>query len=152
MDFATVPEAPPTRKNHRETSCPPPISAKVPYQRRSKLICSALSHVSIGFAVCSRIIARILSFRDGGVEKWVGCRRSDWPRERLQGHLVISERPFAHETDALGAEAINDQFGIVGRSEVAAEEGIRLPDVVEHRGVGKDFRETADADLVVSIV
>src|ERR1700678_2842106 len=46
MDFATVPAAPPTRKNQRTTSWPAPISAKVPYQRGSRLILSALLCVS----------------------------------------------------------------------------------------------------------
>src|SRR3954468_2165943 len=46
MDFATVPAAPPARKNQRATSCPAPISAIVPYQRRSRLICSAFCSVS----------------------------------------------------------------------------------------------------------
>src|SRR6516164_3268285 len=47
MLFATVPAAPPTRKNQRTTSCPAPISANVPYQRGSRLILSALEWVSI---------------------------------------------------------------------------------------------------------
>src|SRR5438270_10470176 len=47
MLFAIVPAAPPTRKNQRTTSCPAPISAKVPYQRGSRLILSALEWVSI---------------------------------------------------------------------------------------------------------
>src|SRR5437867_2468401 len=47
MDFATVPAAPPTRKNHRATSCPAPISAKVPYLVGSRLTCSAFWCVSI---------------------------------------------------------------------------------------------------------
>src|SRR5215207_1211708 len=46
MLFATVPAAPPTRKNQRTTSWPAPISAKVPYQRGSRLIRSALLCVS----------------------------------------------------------------------------------------------------------
>src|SRR5215470_4154154 len=48
MLLATVPAAPPTRKNHRTTSCPAPISANVPYQRGSRLILSALEWVSMG--------------------------------------------------------------------------------------------------------
>src|SRR5712692_9389733 len=43
--FATVPAAPPTRKNQRATSCPAPISAKVPYFAASRLMRSALSCV-----------------------------------------------------------------------------------------------------------
>src|SRR3954453_5495151 len=46
MDFATVPAAPPARKNQRATSWPAPISAMVPDQRRSRLICSAFCSVS----------------------------------------------------------------------------------------------------------
>src|SRR5437879_7626608 len=37
MVFATVPAAPPTAKNHRATSWPPPISANVPYVVASRL-------------------------------------------------------------------------------------------------------------------
>ena len=47
MDFATVPAAPPTRKNQRTTSWPAPISAIVPYQRGSRLIRSAFWWVSV---------------------------------------------------------------------------------------------------------
>src|SRR5438067_1433319 len=47
MLLATVPAAPPTRKNQRTTSWPAPISANVPYQRGSILILSALEWVSI---------------------------------------------------------------------------------------------------------
>src|SRR6266508_1462196 len=47
MLLAIVPDAPPTRKNQRTTSCPAPISANVPYQRGSRLILSAFECVSI---------------------------------------------------------------------------------------------------------
>ena len=46
MDLATVPAAPPTRKNQRTTSWPAPISAIVPYQRGSRLMRSAFWCVS----------------------------------------------------------------------------------------------------------
>src|SRR6185437_6392496 len=36
--LAIVPDAPPTRKNQRATSCPAPISANVPYLWGSRLI------------------------------------------------------------------------------------------------------------------
>src|SRR5580704_2995225 len=42
MVFAMVPEAPPAWKKCRATSCPAPISAKVPYFRSSRLIVRAL--------------------------------------------------------------------------------------------------------------
>src|ERR1700736_6926281 len=45
MDFATVPAAPPTEKNHRATSWPPPISANVPYVVASRLSASAFCRV-----------------------------------------------------------------------------------------------------------
>src|SRR3954463_6470965 len=43
--FATVPDAPPTWKKRRATSCPAPISAKVPYFSASKLIWNAFLFV-----------------------------------------------------------------------------------------------------------
>src|SRR5438552_3098576 len=46
--FATVPAAPPTEKNQRATSCPPPISAKVPYRVASRLSASAFCRVVEG--------------------------------------------------------------------------------------------------------
>src|ERR1700753_869255 len=49
MDLATVPEAPPTTKNQRATSCPAPISAKEPKVDVSRLKVSALWWVS-GFS------------------------------------------------------------------------------------------------------
>ena len=46
MLLAIVPAAPPTRKNQRATSCPAPISAKVPYLELSRLIWTAFWCVS----------------------------------------------------------------------------------------------------------
>src|SRR5215467_11460032 len=46
MVFATVPEAAPTRRNHRATSCPAPISAKEPNVDGSRFTVSALWWVS----------------------------------------------------------------------------------------------------------
>ncbi len=46
MLLAIVPAAPPTRKNQRATSCPAPISAKVPYLVLSRLIWTAFWCVS----------------------------------------------------------------------------------------------------------
>ena len=51
MLLAIVPAAPPTRKNQRATSCPAPISAKVPYFVLSRLIWTAFWCVSSGL-VC----------------------------------------------------------------------------------------------------
>src|SRR5215471_4444404 len=60
-DFATVPAAAPAWKNQRTTSCPAPISAKVPYFASSRLILRAFRFVvnssvdSIGFSGKARI-------------------------------------------------------------------------------------------------
>src|SRR5437764_3631410 len=45
MVFATVPAAPPTWKKRRATSCPAPISAKVPYFFASRFIWNAFLSV-----------------------------------------------------------------------------------------------------------
>src|SRR5215813_8948632 len=61
-DFATVPAAAPAWKNQRTTSCPAPISAKVPYFASSRLILRAFRFVvnssvdSIGFSGKARIL------------------------------------------------------------------------------------------------
>src|SRR5689334_11709036 len=47
MVCATVPEAAPAARNQRATSCPPPISAKLPKIEPSRLIASALACVSL---------------------------------------------------------------------------------------------------------
>src|SRR5438270_13320690 len=54
MLLAMVPAAPPTRKNQRTTSWPAPISAKVPYQRGSRLIFNAFEWVSTISSFTSR--------------------------------------------------------------------------------------------------
>src|SRR6478736_825039 len=46
--LATVPAAPPARKNQRATSCPAPISAKAPYLPRSMLTANAFWCVAKG--------------------------------------------------------------------------------------------------------
>src|SRR6266496_1421318 len=50
MVLATVPAAPPTRKNLRATSWPAPTSANVPYLAASRLIPRAFSSVAISIA------------------------------------------------------------------------------------------------------
>jgi hypothetical protein len=70
-------------------------------------------------------------------------------KRRLARNLVIRQSPLAHEADAFGADAVDDEIGIVGRAEIATEERIGLPDGVEHCGVGEDFCDAGDADLVV---
>src|SRR3954447_12591447 len=51
MVLATVPAAPPARKNHRATSWPAPISAMVPYHRGSRLIRRAFCRVSAAASI-----------------------------------------------------------------------------------------------------
>src|SRR5213592_1833619 len=90
MVLATVPAAPPTRKNLRATSCPAPISAKVPYFAESKLIWSAFSSVPIsicGFIHFSKIVSQPLQI----VIPLLSCRAS------VSGAL----RALASDTDAL---------------------------------------------------
>src|SRR5213593_1102130 len=60
MLLATVPAAPPTRKNERATSCPAPISAKVPYRAASRLIQSALSCV-LRAGLATRVFCRVVA-------------------------------------------------------------------------------------------
>ena len=59
MVLAIVPAAPPTRKNQRTTSWPAPISAKVPYQRGSRLIRSAFCSVSAPSSSCDITITTV---------------------------------------------------------------------------------------------
>ena len=64
MDFEMEPAAAPTRKNHRATSWPAPISAKVPYLIASRLIRSAFScvlSVTASSATRSRFHTLLLS-------------------------------------------------------------------------------------------
>src|SRR5438034_373169 len=74
MLFATVPAAPPTRKNQRTTSCPAPISANVPYQRGSRLILSALEWLSFGSSFTALDNSNCTNFF--GNETRQGFRRS----------------------------------------------------------------------------
>ena len=63
---------------------------------------------------------------------------------------MIVEGPFFHVSDAGGADAVDDEVGVVGGAEVAAEEGIGGPDFGEEGGIGEDFGGAGDADLVVT--
>src|SRR5437660_12145576 len=77
MVFATVPAAPPTEKNHRATSWPPPISANVPYVVASRLRASAFC----------RVLETALSM--GGLLQWAGFL---YARARLGNKLSILGR------------------------------------------------------------
>src|SRR5437867_8472200 len=87
MLLATVPAAPPTRKNQRTTSWPAPISAKVPYQRGSILILSALEWVSVGSSFTEVRAANVLNLRRTKRESHfgdIGFGSSRGRRPRLQ--------------------------------------------------------------------
>src|SRR5687768_4525804 len=101
MDFATVPEAPPTRKNQRETSCPPPISANVPYQRRSRFTCRAFAQVSRAFAFGSGVIAGNLSCRRPGVERQCALTASIHARLAPRRGRALHAPPFMNLDPAL---------------------------------------------------
>src|SRR5438034_6279481 len=87
MVLAIVPEAPPTWKNRRATSCPAPISAKVPYFFASKLIWNAFLFVPTSISAFIRdqheTFFRLLnqsgpeSFRDR--KSWNGGLLEDGP-------------------------------------------------------------------------
>ena len=80
MILAMVPAAP-DRKNQRTTSCPAPISAKVPYQLASWLICSAFWWVSTD---CSRFRTSVTacSLREVGSAPAVDASRAVSPHEK----------------------------------------------------------------------
>ena len=48
-----------------------------------------------------------------------------------QGHVMIIECPFPHEADAVGNDAIDDEFGIVTHSEILAKQRVLFPDFVD---------------------
>src|SRR6478735_5117935 len=101
MLFAIVPDAPPTRKNHRATSCPAPISAKVPYLVLSRLIWTAFWWVS------SRVDSIASSLRLG------------WGRSRpVAVDREVDAEPGA---DADGAVDV-DPAGVLGDDPVADAE------------------------------
>src|SRR5215218_9682157 len=58
MDLATVPAAPPARKNQRATSWPAPISAIVPYHLGSRLIRRAFCSVSAATSTVTTPVLR----------------------------------------------------------------------------------------------
>src|ERR1700682_5495883 len=85
MLLATVPAAPPTRKNQRATSCPAPISAMVPYLPLSRLSARAFCRVLVGRASIAPIVREQLGERNRGVcvsrPRWA-LRTGDGDRER----------------------------------------------------------------------
>src|SRR5439155_22846727 len=109
MVLATVPAAPPTRKNLSATSCPAPISAKVPYFAESKLIWSAFSSVPI--SICGFIhFSKIVSQPPQIVIRLLNCRASDTDalQKLLQPYLlgVFRRNPTAQVTRQCGVDPI----------------------------------------------
>jgi hypothetical protein len=92
------------------------------------------------------------AFTPAGKKLLSGAEASPLKPRSGDGHVVVLQRPLAHETNTLGDDAIDDELGIVGRAEVAAEQGIRLPDFREHGRVGEHFGATGDAHLIVRVV
>src|SRR2546422_5758458 len=102
--LATVPAAPPTEKNQRATSCPPPISANVPYRVASRFSASAFCRVVEG----GLSIAVPLSLLPGGSDAPLPARSGDPPPgevalsgplrshlHRLGGPVDLAPRPRA---------------------------------------------------------
>src|SRR5215471_17632640 len=104
MVLATVPAAPPTRKNLRATSWPAPISANVPYLAGSKLMWRAFSSVPIsicGFIHFSKIVfpsRQTHRCKDATLfRKLSGVARHPYHSGLLQPHLLglIRRNPTA---------------------------------------------------------
>src|SRR3954447_22067300 len=125
IDFATVPAAPPARKNQRATSCPAPISAIVPYQRRSRLICRAFCRVSAPAsmrALPSRAapgVAASLAAGTPGQQPWE--RRAGRGRDEVP--LGLGRRPPPTQLQSQALLAPRDGRGVVRREAGAQQQG-----------------------------
>lgn len=62
---------------------------------------------------------------------------------------MIVERPFAHEADLCGDDAIENKLGIVGRAEILAQKRIFLPDREDDILFGDNPGTSRNADLIV---
>src|SRR6267378_989861 len=91
MLLAMVPDAPPTWKNQRATSCPAPISANVPYLFGSRLIWSAFCSVP----GISRVIADELFTK-------LSLRRA---RKELRQKIVGERGPLAYRVRRLAGDS-----------------------------------------------
>src|SRR3954454_10372758 len=100
MVFATVPAAPPTAKNHRATSWPPPISANVPYVVASRLSASAFC----------RVLEAALSMKC--LLQWAG-RAVNEDRRRGSRHELIGHTPPQQTLEA--APTVRSQADEVAR-------------------------------------
>jgi len=67
----------------------------------------------------------------------------------FKGDFVVFESPLAHKADAVRADSVKDEFGVVDAAEVLAEEGVFGPDFFQKRSVGDYFRRAGDAHLIV---
>src|SRR5947209_6669971 len=88
MVLATVPAAPPTRKNQRATSCPAPISANDPYGIASRFTWSAFCAVpgATPFMVAGSCVRT-----PEGVHSLARHARADPGLQRLH-ELLVGER------------------------------------------------------------
>lgn len=77
-------------------------------------------------------------------------KRALW-RSR-QGNFIIFQRPFLHVSDAIGLDAIDDQFRIINRPEVLPKERVRLPDLLEDLAFNNDAGRPGETDLIVLLV
>src|SRR5438093_5192700 len=124
MVFATVPAAPPTAKNHRATSWPPPISAKVPYFAGSRLSATAF--------------CRVLEAASSMMERPENRRQHPaTPSRRLSTPVLpevrVGERPSA------GVEL--SRFAVAGHSSTPADLTTRLTAHSAHRARRYGARE-----------
>ena len=68
-----------------------------------------------------------------------------------QGYIMVVESPFPHEADAVGNDAIDDEFGIVAHSQVLAKEGVPFPYLIDERllAFAEGMGHPGDAELVM---
>src|SRR3954447_10729547 len=100
MVCATVPEAAPTVRNHRATSCPAPISAKLPKIASSRLIASALACVSVSLAGASLMgIDRQCHRRAGKRQAYSDLELGRRGTTARDSHLFLGDGLFRHRED-----------------------------------------------------
>src|ERR1700730_1819596 len=99
MLLATVPAAPPTRKNQRATSWPAPISAMVPYLPLSRLSASAFCRVPVGCASTPPIVRdplRLCNAARACVPTISVCRQSPGVGGGVPPPDTLSRIPLGH--------------------------------------------------------
>ena len=73
-------------------------------------------------------------------------------RSGIHRHVVVLQCPFPHVSYAFGHHPVDNQFGVVDRTEVLSQQWVVVPDLFQDLLFGDHLGVSGDPDLVMPVI